>query len=538
MKRNDRGMSVFAATLSSTREDGLQHDMAAHSVLSRRQGSIFFSLLSGLYLSPYMRVLLPWSNEGTLASGAVRILRGEVFARDFFEVMGPGTFYLLAGTFKLLGATFFALRVHVFLVSWGTGLVVYALSRRWRDSSAVLPCLVLGATAYGLQWPGASHHVEGNFFALLAVSCMAAWHERPRAWLAVVSGALAAVTIFVHQPKGVLLVGALLIWLLLQIREGRPGGRAVCLVGAGFAVIMCAGLGYFWSRGALGALYAANVRWPLAHYGKVNEVRYGLGVVSEYWRHWAFQKSTLNGSTLLASFLIVPFLYVAALPGIVAVQWLMVRRRALTGLGGLYLVCGIALWFSEWHRHDIYHLVFASPLLLVVSLGLWSDTECRTAKMGRQLLAVTAGTLAVVNLLVAVTVHEVPTRVGRVGVSKDTRLLAALQAHTRRGEEIFVYPYRPLYYFLTNTVNPTRYLTLTYNYNTSAEFRDAIRTIEERRVRVVVWDRRFQTETAPKVFSSAAVSPPDGFLMEDYLRAHYREVEEIDGVSVMERRPE
>lgn len=482
--------------------------------------------------------MLPWSNEGTLAAGAVRILRGEVFARDFFEVMGPGTFYLLAGTFKLMGATFLALRVHVFLVSWGTGLVLYALTRRWRRNSAVLPCLVLAATAYGLQWPGASHHVEGNFFALLAVLCMAAWYERRRGWLALSSGALAGATAFVHQPKGVLLLGAALIWLLLQTREERAAKRAAYLVGSGFAAIVCLGLGYFWNRSALGVLYTANVTWPLTHYSKVNEVHYALGLVSEYWRHWAYQKGVLNGSTLLASFLILPFIYVAALPGILAGQWVLGRRRVLKGLGGLYLLCGVALWFSEWHRHDIYHLVFASPLLLVVSLGWWSEALSRVARMGRQLLAITAGALAVVNLLVEVTVHEVPTRVGTVGVSKDTGLLTALQTHTRPGEEIFVYPYRPLYYFLTDTVNPTRYLTLTYNYNTSAEFRDAIRTIETRRVRVVVWDKRFQAETAPVVFSPAAVRPPDGFLMEDYLRAHYREVEEIDGVSVMERRPE
>ena len=52
--------------------------------------------------------------------GAVRILHGQVFARDFFEVMGPGTFYLLAAFFKLFGATFLAVRIWLFVTSLGT----------------------------------------------------------------------------------------------------------------------------------------------------------------------------------------------------------------------------------------------------------------------------------------------------------------------------------------------------------------------------------------------------------------------------------
>ena len=57
-----------------------------------------------------MRILLPGDgDEGLLVSGAVRIVHGQVFARDFFEVVGPGTFYWLALFFKLFGVTFVAL---------------------------------------------------------------------------------------------------------------------------------------------------------------------------------------------------------------------------------------------------------------------------------------------------------------------------------------------------------------------------------------------------------------------------------------------
>src|ERR1035437_1666372 len=89
-----------------------------------------FTVCASLYLFPFMRVVLSGSNEGTLVVGAVRILHGQVFARDFFEVMGPGSFYWLAAFFKIFGVTFLAERICLFITSLGTGLLVYFLSRR------------------------------------------------------------------------------------------------------------------------------------------------------------------------------------------------------------------------------------------------------------------------------------------------------------------------------------------------------------------------------------------------------------------------
>ena len=43
-----------------------------------------------------MRLVRLEADEGTIIDGAVRIVHGQVFARDFFEVAGPGTFYWLS----------------------------------------------------------------------------------------------------------------------------------------------------------------------------------------------------------------------------------------------------------------------------------------------------------------------------------------------------------------------------------------------------------------------------------------------------------
>src|ERR1039458_5138426 len=57
---------------------------------------ILFTVCACLYLVPFVRLFLVGTDEGTLDYGAVRVFHGQVFARDFFEVIGPGTCYWLA----------------------------------------------------------------------------------------------------------------------------------------------------------------------------------------------------------------------------------------------------------------------------------------------------------------------------------------------------------------------------------------------------------------------------------------------------------
>src|ERR1700758_2375473 len=80
---------------------------------------LLFVVGAGLYFLPFMRLVAQGGggDEGILIGGAVRIIHGQVFARDFFEVVGPGTFYWLALFFKLFGVTFLVTRVCLFLTS-------------------------------------------------------------------------------------------------------------------------------------------------------------------------------------------------------------------------------------------------------------------------------------------------------------------------------------------------------------------------------------------------------------------------------------
>jgi len=499
----------------------------------RLRSYAIFLISAGLYLLPFMRLYLVGTDEGTLDYGAVRVFHGQVFARDFFEVIGPGTFYWIAAFFKIFGAGFFATRVCLFLTSLGVAVLMYCLTRKICNNHQALPVLVLASTIFGGLWPATSHHIDSTLFALLAVYCAAAWLQRRNAMLLLLTGALAGLTTAFLQPKGVLLFCALLVWLAV-LRRRRPASLGFLIGGylASIGLILV----YFWSKNALGSLIFVNFIWPSQHYGTVNSVSYAHGIVSYYFNHWIVAKAGDRWTVLIAIIGIIPVLFVAALPVLLPALGVRFRWRLADPVVLLYWLCGIAIWLSELHRMDMPRLVFGSPLLIILCIYFLAQYPGGTAHLALQTLFVASCSLAAFNLLsLLLAAHAVPTRAGTVEMTKDSSLLSYVDNHIPPGQEIFAYPYSPRYYFLTDTVNPTPYSILVYNYNTPEQFRETVGILERRKVRYVLWDSNFARATAD-VFPGSTRVPPGGLIIEPYLESHYKLVQTVAGVRIMERR--
>jgi len=497
---------------------------------------VVFTVLTALYLLPFMRIMLPHSNEGTLIYGAERIAQGDVFARDFFEVMGPGSFYIMALFFKVFGITFLATRIWLFCSSLGIALSVYFLARRVCARNTILPCLVMAGTWFGMQWPSVSHHVDSNLFALLAVVCLAIWEERRYPLMPYAAGLCAGLTAWIHQPKGMLLLIALLFWCLYgtSYRTGHVARTGRVLLG--FLLVGASACAYFISRGALTSLFYANVIWPARNYGAVNKVPYALGIFSEYWHHWAALQGRVAGWPIaLATVLVIPFLLVALIPAVLLLCGPGLMPRQVKPSTLLCLLAGWAIWLSEIHRMDIYHLAFGCPLLLVVCVGLLDERESRLAKWTLQVIAISAACLMTTNLLQAATARTVSTRVGTVGVLRPEPVLQFADEHFQRGEEVFFYPYCPDYYFLTGTRNPTRFSILVYNYNTPAEFQEVVHALEQRRVKWVILDGSFDDRTLKAVFPGVTPVPAKAQIIEPYLQSRYRQIARMEGFRILQR---
>src|ERR1035437_2089136 len=182
--------------------------------LSKRVPYLVVAACSILYFLPFLRVLSHQGDEGTLINGAVRVAEGQLPFRDFFEVMGPGTFYWLALFFKLLGTTWFATRVCLLVTTTAITVVLYYLARRLRCGLDAAPVIFFVAVSYH-SWNAISHHMDSNLLGLLSFAAFVSWLDHRRSVMLLLAGIGAGLTTWFMLPKGLLLCFSFLLLLCI-----------------------------------------------------------------------------------------------------------------------------------------------------------------------------------------------------------------------------------------------------------------------------------------------------------------------------------
>jgi hypothetical protein len=235
----------------------------------------------------------------------------------------------------------------------------------------------------------------------------------------------------------------------------------------------------------------------------------------------------------MAAVLVIPYFFVAALPALVLILGASDGVKTIRAVIALYWLAGSAFWFSELHRKDIAHLVFGSPLLIILCIFYIQKRRSKSFNVALQALSIASVSLAGCALVIALVARPMTTRAGEVRVAAYDPVLTAIEEHVPRGGDIFIYPFPPMYYFLSATTNPTRYSFLLYNYHTTDQFEEVIRTLDQRRVKYVLWDTHTEGSILTKVFPSMH---PTQFIIGPYLSSHYKAIWIHDGVYLMERR--
>jgi len=501
--------------------------------------------LSAAYLFFFARALWRVGDEGTIVYGAIRVARGEVPYRDFFEVMGPGSFYWLAGWFDLFGTSWFALRTHLLLTWVAIAAIIYYLTCRvYEGPFAVLPCAFYIFVGIPL-WAASSHHWDSIFFGLMMVVCVGQWQiTRRGAWL-VAAGSLAAVTTCIIPLKGAgLIAAACSIVVASKYLEGVSlvGRQAALLAASYVCTLACVGL-WFYSSNALDDLLYATVVWPSTEYSTLNRLTYGFATLRAPLGIVARVLTETNPLLVYATVIcLIPLAVIAVLP-LLAVG-LLVRARihavrkdiVVNATVAAYLLMGLAMWLSELHRPDIYHLIWGSPLLLIAVFVL--AARLIPAKPQLVMLSVLGFTILVsgaFNAVRAMTAHEViTTRRGLVHLDKPDPALEFVLQHVSANAPLFVYPYYPMYYYLADVRAPTRYSILVHNYNTRPQFEEVVNDLERAKVEFVLWDTLVSGENLKRWFPGY-VHPSD-LPLEDYLVLNYDEIGVANEFRILRRR--
>uniref|UniRef100_Q01PL9 Glycosyltransferase RgtA/B/C/D-like domain-containing protein n=1 Tax=Solibacter usitatus (strain Ellin6076) TaxID=234267 RepID=Q01PL9_SOLUE len=422
-----------------------------------QQRALLSAILIGLatgslaYLATRDRLTVT-NDEGIYLISGLSVFRGAVPYRDFFAITGPGNFWLLGAIFRMAGVS---LRTAHLLVACDLGVLTalaYWLASRLASWRTALGCALLCSALFlsNPTYAPLNHRWDSSTFALASVALAVAavqFSSRTAACLAGIIGMLAA---WITPPVGLIaLVVAPWLWLRGKPRLLGPFHAAGAALGALLpAAILNA-------QGGLGPMLHA-LFWNAAHYSAANQVAYGF-----FFGGPAALFAGVHGVEWLPRILLaLPFLLPALLPPLVAAAWLP-AWRAPKSLEAFLLLCGLALVASNYPRWDLLHLLYISPVFLILG-AVWLDRH--TSGLCGMLLFLAfflpAGMMCLQNLSGG-SETTVATPVGRVQVSESNAQAVRMSvARIRPGDSLFVFPYEPVFYFLTGARNPTRYFWL------------------------------------------------------------------------------
>lgn len=508
----------------------LAHVTARGALYSPR---ILALLATGCYLWLFLRIQWRIGDEGSIVYGAARVVDGAIPYRDFFEVMGPGAFYWLALWFKALGTSWFSSRVAVLATALvSASAIYYATTRHYRGRWAAVPAALYTLVTVPL-WPGANHHFDANMWVLLAFAVTVS-ASRFKRTSAILTGVLAGLASTVMPQKGTLVLAGLCIAKLIDENRGSGWRRALVdifwMLGP-FLAVGASVIVFFWSRNALPELVYANAIWPATQYHTVNVVPYAYNLREFAFYQFApiFQAVFPAPVSLIATvFATVPFAFIAILP-FIAAGLLLYRATTrtpdsllCTAVPWSYWCAGFALFVSECHRPEMNHLTYASPILLVtVFLWLGRARGFLAVVMRRTLVSSIALVAAALALVGTGPATAMETRNGEIRTFGSDEALEFLQQNVAAGERVFVYPYYPMYYFLADVRNPTRYSILMYHINTTEQFDEVIRDLEIGQVKYVLWDTLVAGENLTRWFPGYQDPPANEQRLERYVEGHY-----------------
>jgi hypothetical protein len=434
------------------------------------------------------------ADEGLFLYESKRLLHGDRFYRDFFEIVPPGAFYFMAIAFALFGATMEVARAATGVVHGAASLAIFLTCRAGGVRRPIAAAAAVAQAVFFVGWPIASVHWFSAALAvvLLGLCLSDRWRRR-----AVLLGLIAGYALTVQQHKGVLFTVATGLVLVVNAASDRPGSGRIAAIArtsalflAGVAAVTLPLTVWLVHEAGAAAVYRAVVDFPLHEYVRWEELRRQAGASGQIGKVPLFARWMLAVTPLLALHAVLAWRRGDGAR----------RRRAVT-----LTVFSAAALLSVIYNLDYAHvaviaavwLVAAAELLEAALRGL-AALSPRTRPLGAVLglvALVALGWKLRADLSSRPSSTPLETPFGRIDVSK--RDLIPLVEELNRGlagapqRELFGYPMFPWLYLLVDARNPTRYQLLIPRYNSPDQIQEAIAALESRAVPFVAVQSRW-----------------------------------------------
>jgi hypothetical protein len=490
------------------------------------------------YLSAFCHYSALEPDEGIVLAGAERILRGELPYRDFFSFYTPGSFYLVALLFRVFGDSLTVARTSLAVTGASCSVITYVLARRvCRRGIALFAALLTTIEGVAYRFL-VLHNWYSTLLCCLAIYAAVQLIDSRKLMWPFATGSLVAMTILFEQSKGAgLSLGLAAGFLSLRVLGRAPLFRRsqFLAVGVGFLWPFILTFIYFGYQRSWGVMLQ-DWLWPLHHYTQANHVLFG-------WQNWSEQaRKTIFYSgpawlKILKVLAVSPGFLIPILPliavGVFAFTVFQMRTQKLAAgkvdyyvlmsavLSGLLISVVIV-------RADIIHFMYLAPLWYVILAWVLGAPEVESAALITArpyfvaYIAITFGLMGFALLLAATGAQNlIQTRRGVIETSVKDTVVEYVQAHVPGGQEVLVYPYLPLYNYLTATRSPSRYDYFQPGMNTRDQAQEIVTSLRSHEARIVLFEPGFADKFAnswPGTPLNAITNDP----VADYIVRDYR----------------
>ena len=375
------------------------------------------------------------NDEGIYLSLGARIAAGEVLYRDLFGITGPGSFWLLALVFKIAGVSLAAAHVVLAVQIATLTTLVFFVSRQLADvaSAGIAAAIFLALNTADPSMMTNNHRWDADTYAILGI--VAIW--RGRTFL---GGFLLALSVWTTPIFAITAVTAVAAALLI----GQSPWRII----AGGATGAAAGLSALIATGSFPG-FIQNLLWAKDNYSEANTMGYGT-VFGGY--AGLFEGATGIGEFVVRALVVIGLTLPVWLPPLCGLLVLRNRDRNLI----YFCVCGVSMIAGVSPRFDLGHLVFAVPLFYPVAATFLQSARWTVLPIGA-----IAGVFVLSAIVQRANTELIHTPIGRVRTDPGSaELVRWITANIKPGEPMFVYPYPPIAYFLTQGQNVSRFAVL------------------------------------------------------------------------------
>ncbi len=452
----------------------------------RRQSTIpaaIFLFVAAVLLAMHGQRMILTNDEGIVLESAQRMAAGGRLYVDFFGYMSPGSYWLQALVFRLFGIALWTGRLIVILDFALQCALVYWLTAKlssWRAATAV----TLTFAGFQVADPAfltSAHRWDSATFALAGLCLAISAVREGQRWKLALSGAALGVAAWCTPSMAILAV-VVALWLAVS-RERR--GFFFPLVG-GVALIGLAGITILLATGSLGGFFA-QMAWLRQNYSGVNVLPYGF-IIGGY-------KALFEGAhgilEIIARLILVGCVALPAILPPLAVLlggimvWRSMRRKKSSeqrDLLILLLLAVAAFVITTFPRSDVMHLAFIAALsYVVVATGLANLLPARSASWLSMVWILLAAVFASNYVQGWRSSSPVASPAGILQVARDQAPdMQRLMQQVHAGDSLFVYPYMPVQYFLTQARNPTRYSYLQPGMMTPAQGAETLAQLQSR----------------------------------------------------------